>query len=464
VNIEIGERKSEIRVFRDRITPDWNLRNGTVKKNNRKIKRIVVLALLPFSLMLGMISCGDGPRVHHGLGEEQEEVVELVLWSIATETDAFHQSYLNAIAAFEEANPGVRIRFETFDNESYKTKIRLAVATNELPDIFFTWGGGFSRPFVSSGKVLHLEDVYEEFSEELDMNVLSNVTFDGRIYGSVTTTPISVTFYNRGIFRDHGLEAPETWEELVYICQVLIDAGITPMGISAKDSWVLAMLFDGIALKTVGSQQFQRVLVERGESFNSQGFLEAAKKFRELVDMGAFVERANFISNDEASAQFFAGEVAMFTTGSWLAGSIQTDATNPEDFGLFPIPVINPRYATITDFMGGGSDTLMVSATTQHPDLAKRAVFLLTRSISKYAYLDGAGIPAWRIDFDDSGVNPLTREVADFAATATSFTLWADTLMEADDASVYLTLLQELYLGRIEPEEFVRAMANQLGR
>jgi len=435
-----------------------------MKELNKKIKRILTRIILPVFLMLGIISCGNGPEVHHGFGEEQGETIELVLWTIATETDAFHRSYLRAIAAFEEANPGVRIRFETFDNESYKTKIRLAVATNELPDIFFTWGGGFSRPFVSSGKVLYLDEVYKEFSEDLDINVLSNVIFDGRIYGSVTTTPISVMFYNRAIFKDHGLEAPQTWEELVYICQVLIDAGITPMGISAKDSWVLAMLFDGIALKIVGSQQFQRVLVEREESFNSQGFLEAAQKFRELVDMGAFVGRGNFISNDEANAQFFAGEVAMFTTGSWIAGSIQTDATNPEDFGMFPIPVINPKHAAITDFMGGGSDTLMVAATTKHPDVAKRAVFELTRSISKYAYLDGAGIPAWRIDFDDSEVNPLTRKVADFAAAATSFTLWADTLMEADDASVYLTLLQELYLGGIEPEEFVRAMAVQLGR
>lgn len=435
-----------------------------VKKLKGKINRICGLIILSILLVMGTSSCGNGSGVHHGFGEGTDEVIELVLWSIATETDAFHQSYLKAIAAFEEANPGVRIRFETFDNESYKTKIRLAVATNELPDIFFTWGGGFSRPFVSSGKVLCLDQMYQEFSEELDVNVLNNVIFDGRIYGSVTTTPVSVMFYNRVIFRDHGLEPPQTWEELVYICQVLLEAGITPMGISAKDSWVLAMLFDGIALKTVGPEQFYQVLVEGEGSFDSPGFLEAARRFRELVEMGAFIPRANFISNDEASAQFFAGEVAMFTTGSWMAGSIQTDADNPEDFGMFPIPVINSQHAAITDVMGGGSDTLMVAATTAHPELARRAAFELTRSISKYAYLDGAGIPAWGIDFDDQKVNPLTREVADFAATATSFTLWADTLMEADDASVYLTLLQELYLREIEPEEFVKAMAVQLGR
>jgi raffinose/stachyose/melibiose transport system substrate-binding protein len=426
--------------------------------------KIFIILGLSISLTLGIMGCGNGAGVHQGFGEEQDDVIELVLWSIATETDAFHQSYLNAIAAFEEANPGVRIRFETFDNESYKTKIRLAVATNELPDIFFTWGGGFSRPFVNSGKVLPLDEVFKEFSEELDINVLNNVIFDGSIYGSVTTTPISVMFYNRSIFAEHGLEAPQTWEELVHVCQVLLDGGVTPMGISAKDSWVLAMLFDGIALKTVGPDQFYQVLAEGEGDFDSEYFLKAARLFRDLVEMGVFVERANFISNDEASAHFFDGDVAMFTTGSWMAGSIQTDADDPEDFGVFPIPVINADYAVITDFMGGGSDTLMVAATTNHPQLAKQATFQLTRSVSRYAYLDGAGIPAWSIDFDDSLVNPLTRQVADFAATATSFTLWADTLMEADDASVYLTLLQELYLGEIEPEEFVRAMAIQLNR
>jgi raffinose/stachyose/melibiose transport system substrate-binding protein len=225
----------------------------------------------------------------------------------------------------------------------------------------------------------------------------------------------------------------------------------------------IRMIFVFIILKTVGPQRFYGALVEGYPSITNRDFVEAARRFKELVNMGAFIPRANFISNDEASAIFFAGEVAMFTTGSWMAGSIQTDVDNPEDFGMFPIPVINQNNASITDVMGGGSDTLMVAATTKHPDLARRAVFELTRHISKYAYLDGAGIPAWRIDFDDSLVNPLTRQVADFAARATSFTLWADTLMEADDASVYLTLLQELYLGEIEPEEFIRAMAAQLG-
>ena len=178
--------------------------------------------------------------------------------------------------------------------------------------------------------------------------------------------------------------------------------------------------------------------------------------------MGAFLDGATGLSNDEASQEFYAGNVPMYITGSWMAGSLQTDPENPEDFDVAPIPVINSTNAKITDFMGGASDTLMASASSENPDLAAAAVFELTRSISHYAYLDGAGIPAWSVDYDVTSVNPMTQKVADYAKNATSFTLWFDTLMQSEDAGEYIALLQQLYIGDVTPEEFAEAMAAQL--
>ncbi|MCL2864505.1 MAG: extracellular solute-binding protein [Lachnospiraceae bacterium] len=425
----------------------------------------IVTRILGFALIAVLLSgCigNNGSGVRFQYTNEADDIIELVLWSIATENDAFHQSYLRAIAAFEEANPGVRIRFETFDNESYKTKIRLAVATNELPDIFFVWGGGFSRPFVESGKVLALDGFYAYYAEQLPRMVLENVIFDELLYGSVMTIPISVTFYNRSIFAQYGLEVPTTWEEFIKVCQVLIENDISPMGTSGKDLWVLAMMFDGLALKSVGAERLRQVLLKEEGSFTEEEFLEAALKFRELVEMGVFYERAHALSNDEASARFYDGEVAMFTTGSWMVGSIQTDADNPSDFGAFPIPVINGENAGLMDFMGGASDALMVSAGSEHPELAAQATFELTRSISKYAYLDGAAVPAWRIDFDDGEISPLGKQIVAYVTNATSLTLWFDIMLEAEHANSYLALLNELFIGTVSPEEFVTKMADAL--
>ena len=439
-----------------------------MKKNLKKLLTIMLSMVMVFSLS----ACGGnkttGEKKEDKSGDVEEtagnsEKIQLTLWSIATESDAFNNAYTKAIDDYEAAHPGIKITHETFENESYKTKIKAAVAANELPDLFYTWGGGFSKSFVSSGKILSLDEYYtDEYKAQLPETALNNATYDGVVYGSTYTTPVSALFYNKSMFDKYNLKAPTTWDELKNVCQTFLDNDITPIGTSVKDTWVLAMTHDAFTLKSAGPDKTANVVTKNDGSYNDPDFLASAEKIKELVDMGAFIEGAAGLSNDEASAEFYNGTVPMYITGSWMGGSILTDAPNPEDFDVAPIPVINSENAKITDFMGGAADTIMVNNDTKHPEVAGDAVFELTRSISQYAYLDGAGIPAWQVDYDDSSVNPITKKVADYASNATSFTLWFDTLMDANDAGEYLALLQELYIGNLTPEDFVKAMASQL--
>lgn len=387
----------------------------------------------------------------------------LTLWSIATESDSFHHAYIQAIADFEAANPGIKIKMETFENQSYKTKIKSAVAANELPDIFYTWGGGFSKSFVESGKVLPLDEYYTgDYQTQLPKAALTYATYEDKLYGTTFTTPVSVLFYNKKMFQENNVKIPETFDDLVAACNAFKEKGITPIGISAKDTWVLAMTHDALTLKSVGPEKLSKALTKNGQSYDDPDFLDSATKFRQLVEMGAYSDGAAGLSNDEATATFYSGKVPMFISGSFLAGSIQDNADNPEDFDAVPVPVCSEN-AKATDFMGGAVDTLMVNAGSENKDLAAKAAFELARSISKYGYLDGAGIAAWEKDYDDSSVNALSKKIADYAAKATSFTIWFDTLMDADDAGEYLSLLQQLYSGDLSPEDFTKAMASQLG-
>ncbi len=450
-----------------------------MKKNWRIIIAIMIVAIMMFPLAAcdnkqknltrgatnksNNNSAGSSNDNKDNDAGKQEEIT-LTLWSIATESDAFHPAYKKAIEEFEASHPGIKIVHETFENESYKTKIKTAVAANDLPDIFFTWGGGFSEAFVKSGKVLPLDQYYtDEIAKELPKAALNNATYDGKLYGTTYTSPVSCLFYNKRMYDRFGLTPPQTWDELKNVCQTFLDNGITPFGLSVKDTWVLAMLHDALTLKAAGPEKTTAALRKQGQSYDDPDFLNAAAKLRELIDMGAIIKDAAGLSNDEASVLFYNGTVPMYVTGSWMAGSLQTDPENPEDFDVVPIPVLNDKNAKITDFMGGAGDTFMVAASTGNPDIAAEAAFAFTKSISKYAYLDGAGNPVWKIDYDDSTVNPITRKIADYTSKASSFTLWFDTLMTAEDAGEYLNLLQGLYGGNISPKEFTKRMANQLG-
>jgi len=394
----------------------------------------------------------------------ESKEVTLTMWSIATESDAFNPAYIKAIADFEAGHPGVKVKHETFENESYKTKIKAAVAANELPDVFFTWAGGFSQSFVDSGKVLPLDDYYAPYKDDISMAALNNLVYNDKLYGSVMCTPVSVMWYNKSIFDKYSLAAPTTWDEFTTVCNTLKTNGVQPVATSVKDTWVLAMLHDGLTLKSAGPDKVYNALKKNGVSYSDPDFLASAQKIQELVNSGAFIEGATGFSNDEASAEFYKGNAAMYFTGSWMGGSIMKDAPNPDDFSVAPIPVINGSNAKITDFMGGGSDSLMVAASTKNPELSAQLAFEITKGVSKYGYLSGAGVPAWKVDYDDSSVPKLTQQVAAYANNATSFTLWFDTLMESEDAGEYLALLQELYIGSITPEEFQKAMADQLAK
>ncbi|MCI6581809.1 MAG: extracellular solute-binding protein [Oscillospiraceae bacterium] len=426
-----------------------------------KIKKIIS-GIAAAAMMAGAVTGCGSKSTEAGSNEGSKDATTLTLWSIATESDSFHDAYVNAIKDFEASHEGVKIIHETFENESYKTKIKSAVAANELPDVFYTWAGGFSQAFVDSGKVLQLDSYYDKYKDELSEAALTNITYDGKLYGSTIVTPVSVMWYNAKIFKENNLETPETWDEFVDVCKTLRAANIDPIATSAKDKWVLAMLHDGLTLKSVGADKLQKTLLKQGGSYSDPDFLVSAQKIKELADINAFINGAAGLSNDEASAEFYSGKAAMYFTGSWMGGSIMTDAPNPKDFSVAPIPVVNSSNAKLTDFMGGGADSLMVASSTKNADLSAELAFEITKGVSKYAYLSGAGIPAWKVTYDDSEVPELTKKVAEYANGATSFTLWFDTLLESEDAGEYLALLQKLYLGSITPEDFQKEMAAQL--
>ena len=147
----------------------------------KKLLALVLAALM----LLGMMSFASA------------EDVELTLWSLAVESDASYQTYIDGIAAFEAAHPGVKVNHEPTQNEQYKTKIKAAMsAGTDLPDVFFTWGMSFLGDFVAADRVLCLDEYYDAYKDELATNMCANATYDGKLYGVPYTMSCVVLFAN----------------------------------------------------------------------------------------------------------------------------------------------------------------------------------------------------------------------------------------------------------------------------
>ena len=389
-----------------------------------------------------------------------EEAKTITMWTIATEGDANHEAFQKAIEEYEASHPEIDIEMEAFENESYKTKIKASVAANELPDIYFTWGGGFSPAFVEAGKSMELDSYYESYKEDLPQSTLKYATYDGKIYGVPYVVSVSGIFYNKAMFETYGLSEPKTWDELISVCQTFLDNGITPFGTSVKEAWVMAMFNDALTLKCVGDEKLNNAFTGAGQSYLDEDFKAAADKLQQLIDMGAFSETAAGISNDEAVASFTNGSVPMFVTGAWLEGSI-LGSEHPEDFGFMGFPVCSDN-AALTDTMGGSADMLMVNPSASDPDAAATAAFEISKLVSKYGYMTGAGIAAWKVDYEVENQSEISKTMSEFINNSTSLTVWSGSLMDAEDYTEYQAYLQQLFVGDLTAEDFVAAMDEQL--
>lgn len=440
------------------------------------MKKFVAI-LLTAGLLLSCIGCGNTQAGENaektppaGAVNSEEPASQasdgkekvLTMWSVATEGSATANGVAKAIASYEASHPGVKIRHETFENEAYKTKLRTAVAANELPDIFFAWFGAWSQPFVEAGKVLNLDQYYGTYSDEITQETLSYATFDGGLYGVPSSTPISVLYYNKALFEQYQVKVPETGEEFMEACRIFTDNGVPALSTSLKENWVLAMLFDALQLHAVGPEKTAKTITRNGGDYSDPGFLQAAQFLRDLIDMGAFLEGVTGFSGDEANQAFIDGKTAMYVQGSWLAGSIQNGAENPDDFDLVPVPVLNSANADENDFMGGAAEGFMVAQSTSDPDLAANAVFEISRAISENCYLDGSALPAWKVTFDESSVPPMIQKLAAYSAKAESYTVWFNVLMSADDTEEYFDMTDQLFVGNITPEQYVEGFSEYL--
>ena len=419
------------------------------------MKKIVSLALA-LCMVLALVVIANKPAA------AAEETV-LKLWCIATESDANRPAYLQAIADYEAANPGIKIELEAFENESYKTKIKAAMMggdTEDLPDIFFSWSGAFLGEFVNAGRAYCLDDYFKAYEGQLPESMLSTTTYEGKHFGVPTTFNIVALYANMDLLAEVGYDhVPETYEELTACCDALLAKGIIPFGCAGKETWCVTEYLEPIIIKTIGYEALGKIFA--GEAtWNDPDIATAVSTFQEMINKGYFDPAGAALGNDETKANFLAGKTAFYQNGSWNTGEV-ANASFKSGVGLFP--VMNADRSSYYQTIGGPSDVLAVCATSKNVDAAAKAAVELGKEICHYNYLNAVGMPAWIPYYDTSSLSPLMVDIAGLVGKCEGLVLFGDTAMAADPAQTYLSYVALVYGCEIDGDGFVAGLTNDLG-
>ena len=412
------------------------------------------------------------PPRRMGAPDTAEATVQLDFWHIMNYSGP-KEVLAAAVKRFEQANPGTSVTIQTFDNDAYKTKLAIEMASGTPPDVFFTWGGGGLATFAEAGRVVDLTDALARnaWRERFLDSALGICTSNGRVFAVPLDLSCVLVWYNAQLFAARNLVPPETYAELTELCSALRGAGITPFALGNMKQWPGAFYFVYLAAREGGAQLFfDAAAGQAGAVFDHPAFVRAGERLRQLVELKAFPTGFNGVDTAQARTQFLTGKAAMYVMGTWLVARVKGEAPDflPQ-MSCFAFPRTASGAGAPDTVVGGVNCGFAVSKACRHPDEAVELLRFLTDDEIARAWCGIGRIPSLQVGEDALAQLPVpTRAALSHLESATMLQPYYDQYLPPRLAEMHKKTTQELFAGTMSPAEAATRMAQsaaeQLGK
>ena len=426
------------------------------------MKKIIVI-LLAFCLLLSLAACAGGETKETD-PPASNEVKAPVSDSGAT-TDEPREAELNIMMSFPqfidqwetyakqfeakmlaEENIKVKVNLEMPSSDQYESVLQARLSGGDAPDLCTLHCNNIGT-YNDAGYLYDLSN--EPLADVIYENVKATVSVDGKLLAVPIESQAWGVLYNKEIFAECGLEAPDTLADLTAICETLKEKGYTPFMLAFQEQWV-PQLMTGLTLGDIVSGKLPDWL-ER--MYKDEGSYDEVREIFNVLDliMANGTDRAMEEGSEAGAADFAMGKAAMFVQGTWASNTIMT--TNPDmQLGVFALPINDDPNCTRVNL--STSTTLAVHPDSKELDLAlKFANYVLDEK-------DSSAL------FQSCSFNPVATchnyeaysWVADASAYVAAGRAYQDLVLPSSVTDEQGRLLQEYYVGTVTVDEIVERL------
>lgn len=376
--------------------------------------------------------------------------VTLTVWAcdpITESPDPAHNYTRMLAKTFQEKNPDIKLDWLNTGTQgsALNDRLKVAIANNQGPDIFQSWGGSFMNQFVDAGKLLDLTKELKNVATSAAAR--EAMSYKGKIYGVAPFFAVAGLYVNEGLFKQHGLSVPTTFDELEKVCDALKAKGIQPFALGARDQWPALHVYMYL-VNRYGGDVFTDAAARRVR-FDSEPFVKAAQKYQEWAKKGYFGDKP--LSEAYADAQLLmnTGKAGMQLSGSWLCGMYSDPKQTDQTIGAYAFPVLKGGKGLASDAMG--MVDIGYVATKKGASKKEAIVRFLKYAMS----VEAGGYEVGRVS-TVPGVKPPTRLTGMFStnilAKAEKIQFWWDQNLPATVSSPVNTTIQTF----LQPETDVK--------
>ncbi len=281
-------------------------------------------------------------------------------------------AFVELIKKFEQENPTIKVDYNEYDHEAYKTALRNWLSTSP-PDVVYWFAGNRMKEFVSRGLFEDVSDIWQQEKLSEAMPAVKDVmTVDNKQYGVPYTYYQWGIYYRKDLFEKNSVAVPKTWDEFVAACKKLKAAGVSPIAIGTKFPWTAAGWFDYLNLRINGFA-FHQELMEGKVPYSDPRVKQVFTRWRELIEPGYFLANHASYSWQEALPFVLNGKAAMYLIGNFASANF---GDKKDLMGFFPFPIIDPKVELAED---APTDTVHIPSRAKNKADARKFLAFISR-------------------------------------------------------------------------------------
>ncbi|MEA5455034.1 extracellular solute-binding protein [Sinomonas sp. JGH33] len=433
--------------------------------------RTAAVALCAGALAITLAACGSA-----GPGGSAVSADSATMWGLTGGNQPVLQK---SVDAWNSAHSSETIKLDFFANDAYKTKVRTAVGAGQGPTFIYGWGGGVLKSYVDAGQV---EDLTNFLAQNPDVKdrYLPSVLQNGQVNGKQYAVPNNnaqpvVLYFNKDLFAKIGAQPPKTWDELMALVPKFKAAGIAPFALGGQSKWPDLMWLEYLVDRIGGPQVFADIAANKPNAWSNPAVAQALTKIQELVDAGGFVNGFSSIAADSNADQalLYTGKAAMILQGGWIYQSMKTNAASAikdGKIGWTTFPTISGGSGDPASIVGNPSNFWSVSS--KATDAQKKSAEDYIKSgmftdADTQALIDSGAVPVVKGIEGKLAASPdkdFLTYVYGMVKNAPSFTLSWDQALSPAQGDAMLANLDQIFLKKITPEQFVSTMNATIGK
>ncbi len=263
------------------------------------------------------------------------------------------------IKEFEKDYPDVDVNLELIGD--LEEILERKAAVGELSDVTLVPSNIQKSEF--SKYFLPLDDM--GFSSDNMYNFSDGVSSDQSAYCLSTSCLWHGVIYNKEIFKSLGIDSyPRTENEFFEVCRKIKDAGIVPVALNYRQSWMMNLWIDTVPYLYNNSLE-EKLIIDSKDIFSKDGEIKKSLDFpRQIYKSGYCEENIETYDWSQCKEDIINGKTAMIIWNSDFINQLVDLGMDKNKLGMFPIP-------ESVDIKVCGDYKIGISKNTKYPAASK---------------------------------------------------------------------------------------------